>query len=125
MCSIPQSCLILCNSKDCSPPDSSAHRGSPGKNTGERCHARPLQGDLTNPGTEPRSPALQVDSLPTEPPGKPKTTGIGSLSLLQGNFPTQESNQSPALHVDSLPAELPGKPLGTNIARLKTYIFIS
>ena len=33
-------------------------------------------------------------------------TGVGSLSLLQGIFPTQGS---PALQVDSLPAELPGK----------------
>ena len=41
---------------------------------------------------EPRSPTLQVDSLPAEPPGKPKNTGVGSLSLLQGIFPTQESN---------------------------------
>ena len=29
----------------------------------------PLAGDLLHPGTEPRSPALQADSLPTEPPG--------------------------------------------------------
>ena len=36
--------------------------------------------------------ALQADSLLSEPPGKPKNTGVGSLSLLQGNFPTQESN---------------------------------
>ena len=28
--------------------------------------------------------ALQVDSLPAEPAGKPKNTGMGSLSLLQG-----------------------------------------
>ena len=28
-------------------------------------------GDLPDPGTEPRSPALQVDSLPSEPPGRP------------------------------------------------------
>ena len=28
--------------------------------------------DLHNPVTEPWSPALQVDSLPIEPPGKPK-----------------------------------------------------
>ena len=27
-------------------------------------------GDLTDPGIEPRSPSLQVDSLPSEPPGK-------------------------------------------------------
>ena len=25
-------------------------------------------------------------------PGKPKNTRVGSISLLQGNFPTQESN---------------------------------
>ena len=28
-------------------------------------------GDLPNPGIEPRSPALQADALPSEPPGKP------------------------------------------------------
>jgi len=50
-------------------------------------------GDLPNPGTEPRSPTLQVNSLPSELPGKPKNIGVGSLSLLQGIFPTQESNQ--------------------------------
>ena len=32
----------------------------------------PSPGDLPNPGIEPRSPALQADSLPSEPPGKPK-----------------------------------------------------
>ena len=42
---------------------------------------------------EPESPALQADSLPAEPQGKPKNTGVGSLSLLQGIFPTQEWNQ--------------------------------
>ena len=31
--------------------------------------------------------------LPAEPPGKPKNTGVGSLSLLQRIFLTQESNQ--------------------------------
>ena len=30
----------------------------------------PLPGDLPNPGIEPRSPTLQADSLPSEPPGK-------------------------------------------------------
>jgi len=52
----------------------------------------PPPGDLLNPGIEPRPPALQVDSLLSEPPGKPKNTGVGSLSLLQGIFPTQELN---------------------------------
>ena len=31
----------------------------------------PSPGDLTDLGIKPRSPALQVDSLPSEPPGKP------------------------------------------------------
>ena len=31
----------------------------------------PSPGDLPDPGFEPRSPALQSDSLPSEPPGKP------------------------------------------------------
>ena len=49
----------------------------------------PPPGDLPNPWIEPRSPALQVDSLPSELPVKPKNTG---LSLLQGIFLTQGSN---------------------------------
>ena len=52
----------------------------------------PSPGDLPNPGIELRSPTLQVFSLPAEPQGKPKNTGVGSLSLLQGIFLTQESN---------------------------------
>ena len=31
----------------------------------------PSPGHLPNPGMEPRSPTLQADSLPAEPPGKP------------------------------------------------------
>ena len=42
----------------------------------------PSLGDLPNPGTEPRSPALQVDSLPSELQGKPiylENSGENSL----------------------------------------------
>ena len=53
----------------------------------------PSPGDLPNSGVKPRSPALQADSLPAEPPGKLKNTGVDCLSLLQGIFLTQESNQ--------------------------------
>ena len=34
----------------------------------------PSPGDLHNPGTEPRCPVLQADSLPSEPPTEPKQT---------------------------------------------------
>ena len=47
---------------------------------------------LPNPGIERGSPELQADSLPAEPQGKPKNTGVGSLFLLQWILPTEESN---------------------------------
>ena len=56
-------------------------------------HKFPSPGNLPNPGSESRSPAFQADSLPAESPGKPKNTGVGSLSLLQRIFLTQESSQ--------------------------------
>ena len=54
--------------------------------------AVPFSRGSSQSGVEPRSSALQVDSLPAEPQGKPKNTGVGNLSLLQGIFPTQELN---------------------------------
>ena len=56
------------------------------------CVAFPSPGNLPNPEIEPRSPALQMDSLLVKPQRKPKNTGVGSLSLLQRIFPTQELN---------------------------------
>ena len=55
--------------------------------------AMPPSRDLPNPGIEPRSPALQADSLPAELQAKPKNTGVGTLSLLQRIFLSQESNR--------------------------------
>ena len=45
-----------------------------------------------DPGIRPRSPALQAVSLPSKPPRKPKNTGVGSHSFLQGIFLTQGWN---------------------------------
>ena len=52
----------------------------------------PFSRGSSQPRDQTQSPALQVDSLPAEPQGKPKNTGVGSLSLLQRIFLTQESN---------------------------------
>ena len=66
--------------------------------------------DLPDPGTQPRSPAWQADTLQSEPPGKSienlygllcpwdfpgKNTGVGCYFLLQGIFLTQGSNPHP------------------------------
>ena len=90
VCSVALLCPTLCDPMDCSLPGSSVHG---------IFQARIMEWvgisysrDLPNPGIEPRSPALQADSLPAEPPGKPKNTGVGGLSLLQGVFLTEELN---------------------------------
>ena len=54
----------------------------------------PFSRDLPNLEIEPRSLTLQSESLPAEPQGKPKNTGLGSLSLPQWIFLTQGSKQS-------------------------------
>ena len=65
---VVQPCLILCNPMDCSLLGSFFHG---------ILQARILEWvaipspDLPNPRTEPGSPALQADSLPSGPPGKP------------------------------------------------------
>ena len=44
-------------------------------------------GDLPNPGIEPRSPALQADFLPSEPPRKPvKSVKCFKISTLSKNI---------------------------------------
>ena len=70
-------------------------------------------GDLPDSGIKPVSLALAGEFFTAEPPEKPKNTGVGSLSLLQRMFLTQELNQG-LLHcrwILSLPTELSGKPL--------------
>ena len=54
--------------------------------------ALPFPRGSSQPRMEPRSPALQVGSLPVEPQGKPKNTAVGNISLLQKTFLTQEFN---------------------------------
>ena len=71
----------------------------------------PYSRGLPNPGIKHKSPTLQEDSSLSGPPRKPKNTGVCSLTLLRGIFPTQESTGSLTLQVDSLPVELPETPV--------------
>ena len=66
-----QLCLTLCNPMDCSWPGSPVHGVLQARML--EWVAIPFSGDLPNPGVEPGSPALQADSLPSEPPGSPHT----------------------------------------------------
>ena len=71
LCLVSRLCPTLHDPMDCSPPGSSVHGDSPGKNTGVGCHAL-LQGVFPTQGLNPGLP----DSLPSEPPGKPTWTCI-------------------------------------------------
>ena len=83
---ITQLCLTLCNPMDCT-----VHG---------ILQARILEWvavPFSRGSSQPRD-QTQVSQIgggffiPTEPSGKPENTGVGNLSLLQGIFPTQESN---------------------------------
>ena len=68
-----QFCLTFCDPMDYSPPGSSVHSILQARIL-EWVATHPSM-DLSDPGIEPMSPvspALQADSLPTAPPGKPK-----------------------------------------------------
>ena len=55
LCLVTQSCLILCDCVDYSPPGSSVHGDSSGKKTGVGCHAL-LQGIFPTQGSNPDLP---------------------------------------------------------------------
>ena len=64
---VAQSCPTFCNSMDCTcqaPPSMGFSRQDYWSGL-----LFPSPGDLPNPGIEPGSPALQADSLPSEPQG--------------------------------------------------------
>ena len=79
---IAQSSLTLCD------PMEPARLFRPwilGKNAGVGCHFL-FQGNLPNPGIKPRSPTLQADSLPSEPPGNPLNGKISKLIKDNWNY---------------------------------------
>ena len=83
---VAQSCPTLCN-----PMDYTVHGILQARIL--EWVAFPFSRGSSQPRDQTGSPAVQADSLPVEPQGKPKNTGMGSLSLLQLIFLTQESNR--------------------------------
>ena len=77
--------------------------------------------------TQGQTQISQVDSLPAEPPGKPKNTGVASLSVFQRIFPIQESNQG-LLHCRWILYQLSYqgsiKPLKSNFKSLYSMYFL-
>ena len=70
---VAQTSPVLCNPMDGNPSVSSVHGILQARIL--EWVAIPFSTDLPNPGIEPRSPGLQGDPLPSEPPGKLKCYG--------------------------------------------------
>ena len=65
----------------------------------------PSPGDLSNPGIKPRSPALQVDSLPAEPQGSPRKLEWVAYPFSRGSSPPRNQTMVFCIAGDSLPTE--------------------
>ena len=80
--------LILCDHMGCSLPGSSVHGNFPDEKFQEWVAMSSFGGGagLPNPGMEARSPALHVDSLSSEPQGKPENTGVGGYPFCRGSY---------------------------------------
>ena len=92
LCLVTQSCPTLCDPMDCSPPGSSVHGDSPGKNIRVGCLAF-LQGIFPTPCIKyTRSSTLQADSLSSEPPESPRILEWVAYPFSRGS--SQPRNQT-------------------------------
>ena len=96
---VTRSCPTLCDPMDCSQVPLSM-----GFSRQEIWSGRPFPSprDLPDPGIKPVSPALQADSLPSEPPGKPSVRRPSSKKL-----PLQKARPEFHGRVRSLASALP------------------
>ena len=100
---------------DCSPPGSSVHRILQARIL--EWVAIPFSRDHPDPGTQLRSPALQVDSLLFEPQGKPHLTHAATAA---------KSLQSCLTLCDPIDGSPPGSPIpGILQARTLEWVAIS
>ena len=82
LCLVAQSCLTLCDPMDCSLPGSSVCGILQARIL--EWVAMPSSRGSSVPGIEPRSPALQAETLLSEPPGKPISRDTGSQTPATG-----------------------------------------
>ena len=107
-------CLVavLCGPMDCSPPGSSGHGDSPGKNTGVGCHVL-LQRIFPTQGLNPGLLHCRHILYHLSHQGSPRILKQVACPFSRGSSRPKNGIQKPALQADSLPAELPGKPQDT------------
>ena len=91
LCLVTQLCLTLWDPMDFSPPGSSVYGISQARIP--EWVAMPSSKGSSQPRDGTQVCHIAGGFFTTEPSGKPKNTGVGSLSLLQEIFPNQDLNQ--------------------------------
>ena len=98
---VTQSCLTLCEPPDCSPPGSSVHMVFSRQEYWNGL-ALPSTEDLPGPGIEPRSPALQADSLLFGLSGKESNCQEGDADSILGSGRSSGKGNGSPLQYSSL-----------------------
>ena len=119
-CLVAQLCLTLCDPMDCSPPGSSVHGDSPGKNTGVGCHAL-LQGIFPTQQSNPDLPHCRQIPYRLSHQGSPRILECVACRFSTGTSPGIELG-SPALLADSYQLSHPGKTINSIYAFLKWVV---
>ena len=109
LCLVAQACPTLCDPLDCSPPGSSVHGDSPGKNTGVGCHAL-LQGIFATQGLNPSLPHCRWILYQLSHQGSPRILEWVAYPFSRGSSQPRNRSGVSCLTGESLPAEPAGTP---------------
>ena len=107
---VPQACPTLWDSMDCSPPGSSVHGDSLGKNTGVGCHALP-QGIFPTQGLNPDLPNCRQILNCLSHQGSPRILEWAAYPFSRGSSWPRNQIRIFCIAGRFLPAEPPGKPM--------------
>ena len=105
-----QLCPTLYDPMDCSPPGSSDHGDSTGRNTGMGCHAL-LQGIFPTQGSNPGLPHCRQILYHLSYQGSPRILEWVAISFSRVSSQPRNQPRVSCISGRFLPAELPGKPL--------------
>ena len=121
LCLVAQSCLTLCDPMDCSPPGSSVHWDSPGKNTGVGCHAL-LQGIFPTQGLNLGLPHCRWILYRLSHQGSPRIPEWVAYPFSRRSSRPRNQIRVFCIAGRFFTSEPPGKPILTSLAFCLLYI---
>ena len=120
LCVVVQSCLTICDPIDCSPPGSSVHGDSPGKNIGVGSHAL-LQCIFLTQGSKPGLPHCRQILYHLSHQGSPRILEWVAYPFFRGSSWPRNRIGVSCIAGGFLPAELPGNSVKYYIIKRSHY----